>query len=490
MFCPQCGTNAAETDAFCPMCGADLRSVVTQQPPAAPVEPTPPPQAPVHVPPAAQYTPPATQYAAAAPAAAYTAAGATYSKAPLGARLLALIADGIVGAILMPLGLLLVWGAALRESASVAGFIVLAISSLWQIAYTLGRDGFGGAGPGKRIAGLVVVRNDTGAPAGMGASLLRQFVLLALNSVPVIGSLIEPVLVLTDKDGRRLGDKAAKTQVVRATEVATRGYAVPTGKTAAIIVVIIAFVLGLASTAIGGVIFARTMSGADTSIDLPAEFETGSAEEPTTEAAAGSPEAAVDAFYSALATGDLEAVKATLSEELAFYADYGMLEDRMPESYRIVGSTDQGNGIYNVDVQEYAGDNPTWTYTFILIDEDGQWKIDDWVTAEETPGASSDSGGNGVEAAVDAVGTMLVALQNGDMETVNAYTTDNMKSTHPEFFYSAEGALGDFEIVDAFQDAAIFVVVVEEQWISGPETVMYFVLPGGGGALVDGFSFE
>jgi uncharacterized RDD family membrane protein YckC len=35
-----------------------------------------------------------------------------------------------------------------------------------------------------------------------------------LNVIPILGQLVEPITVLTSDDGRRLGDRAAGTQVV------------------------------------------------------------------------------------------------------------------------------------------------------------------------------------------------------------------------------------------------------------------------------------
>ncbi len=423
------------------------------------------------------------------------AAGAPYTKAPLGARLLAFIADGIIGSALLPLGLLLVYAGVAQKQASVIGFVLVGLGGLWQLGYTLGRDGFRGAGFGKRLTGLVVTRVESGAPASMGASIVRQLVWWALGIIPVIGTLAEPVLVISDKDGRRLGDKAAKTQVARATEVAARGHAVASGKTMAIIVLIVALLVSIAGAIIGGVAFARAINdvadGIETTIDYSLDPDNTDPGEVALDPS--SPEAVVDAFYLAVASGDIEAVKATMSEELAYYAEPGMFEGWTTPEYRIVGSSDQGDGIYNVDVQEYDGDLPTYTYTYILINENGAWKIDDWVTAEDIgdAGAGEPQGATvGVEEAVDAVGSMLYAMQTGDVNEMKSYATSNFLSSDPGFFFSAEGALSKFEVVDAYPDAAAFVVLVSEDWNSGPESVMYFVIEQDGRALVDGLEYQ
>lgn len=469
MFCPQCGTSMADGDAFCPMCGADVRQAV-----AAP----------------AAYAPQPPQPAAATP----TAASTPYTKAPLGARLLALIADGVIAAALLPLGLLLVNAGVAQGNPSIPGFALLGIGGLWQLAYTLGRDGMRGAGFGKRMTGLVVTRVDTGAPASMGASVVRQLVLWALGIVPVIGSLVEPIIVISNEDGRRLGDKAAKTQVARASEVAARGHVVAGGKGLAIVAVIVALLVGIAGSAIGGVIFARTVTtvanGTDMSITTP---EPPASTELIEQAATDTPEGVIDSFYAAVSSGDLDAVKATMSQELAYYAEPGMFEGWTNPDYRVVGSSDQGNDIYNVDVQEYDGDYPTYTLTYILIKEDGAWKIDDWITADEISDTGTDesaAGSIGPEEVVDAVGNMLNYMKMGDVGAMKSYATQGFQSSDPSFFYSAEGALIQFEVAEVFPDAAQWVVIVDEQWNSGPERVTYFVTEVDGRALVDGVAFE
>lgn len=450
------------------MCGADVRQAAP-----APGQPVPP-----------------VQPAAPTPA----VVGTPYTKAPLGARLVALIVDGIIAAALLPLGLLLVYAGAVQQNPSIPGFVLVGIGGLWQLAYTLGRDGMRGAGFGKRMTGLVVTRVDTGAPASMGASIVRQLVLWALGIVPVIGSLIEPIIVISDKDGRRLGDKAAKTQVARTSEVAARGHVVAGGKGLAIVAVIIALLVSIAGSVIGGVIFARAITtatnGTDISIATP---EPPASTELVEQAATDTPEGVIDSFYAAVNSGNFEAVKATLSQELAYYAEPGMFEGWTNPDYRVVGSSDQGNDIYNVDVQEYDGDFPTYTLTYILIREDGTWKIDDWITAEEMgdPGTDEPAAGSvGPEEAVDAVGNMLNYMQMGDVSAMKSYATQGFQSSDPGFFYSAEGALIQFEVAEVFPDAAQWVVIVDEQWNSGPERVTYFVTEVDGRALVDGVAFE
>ena len=71
----------------------------------------------------------------------------------------------------------------------------------------LGRD-TGGGSPGKRLLGLRIVRVD-GARVSLTTSLVRNLPLL----VPV-WNLVEAASVLRRRDGRRPGDRAARTAVV------------------------------------------------------------------------------------------------------------------------------------------------------------------------------------------------------------------------------------------------------------------------------------
>lgn len=73
----------------------------------------------------------------------------------------------------------------------------------------LGRDA-GGGSPGKRLLGLRIVRVD-GAGTSLATSLVRNLPLLVPG-----WNLIEAASVLRRSDGRRPGDRAARTAVVEA----------------------------------------------------------------------------------------------------------------------------------------------------------------------------------------------------------------------------------------------------------------------------------
>lgn len=319
--------------------------------------------------------------------------------------MLAWIADGIIAGALLPVAVLLIAAASAREDAPVAGLALALIGVVWQLVYFLGRDAAGGAGFGKRLAGIVVVSSGKGIPATGGPTIVRQLVLYGLNLIPIIGNFIEPVAVLFDKQGRRLGDKAAKTQVVRASDVSARGIALKTGKGAAIGVLIVALLVMLAGSAVGGVVLARSFAGQVVAPDDFVSLET-PAEEPATDAPAESPTAEPPA----------EPVDATEWE----------------------GQADPLNA----------------------------------------------------ETAVDAVGNLLNSLKNDDVSAARTYATRNFQEQESWFFAPAGGALAQFEVADVYQDAALWVVEVDEDWNSGPQKSRYFVIVEDNTPRVDGVEFQ
>lgn len=512
MFCPSCGTKTGDDDAFCPMCGGDLRGVAaappaqppveepapaTVAPPAPPAPPPPvaPPQATTPMPPAAAplpqpgYAPPA----AAVPAPA-TGSSAMYAKAGVGARLVAAIVDGIIASPLLPVGLLLVYAGAATGKASILGFVLVGVGAIWQLGYSLARDGVRGAGFGKRMVGLVVTQSATGAPAGMGASIVRQLVMYALNLIPGIGSLIEPILVLTDKDGRRLGDKAAKTQVARASDVAARGFAVPGGKAVAIVMLIVTLLVGIAGAGIGGFAFAKALqeaTGADFVIDDTGGDVSGDVADQVS--VSGEPQATVDAFYAGLANGDIDAVRATMVADFAAEIEAGYFEGWTSPSYSVISVESNGSDLATVELQEYDGGLCNGLVAFSLAVEDGAWKITGWeIGGSDFDTGAEEPGGGALnpETALDAVGTMLVALQQDDIEGMKAVATKSMQADYPDYFYPSSGAFIDFEVVDVFLDVDVYVVQVTEDWNSGPENVTYIVVDEGGTAKVDAVMWE
>jgi uncharacterized RDD family membrane protein YckC len=69
----------------------------------------------------------------------------------------------------------------------------------------------------------MVVHLQTNLPCNRGQSALRYLVLFLFSLVPYIGWLVEPIVTLSAAGGRRLGDSAAGTQVIMATDYRQRG---------------------------------------------------------------------------------------------------------------------------------------------------------------------------------------------------------------------------------------------------------------------------
>lgn len=115
--------------------------------------------------------------------------------------------------------------AAMAEVVPKAGFYA-------GLSYLLISDGlFNGRSVGKRLMNLRVVSADIGEPCSMKSSILRNAPLavgLLLYKLPLIGwiflilvSVLEFLVMLGSKEGKRFGDELAKTIVVEAAIIAT-----------------------------------------------------------------------------------------------------------------------------------------------------------------------------------------------------------------------------------------------------------------------------
>jgi uncharacterized RDD family membrane protein YckC len=154
------------------------------------------------------------------------AATPAYEPGGLLSRFLAMVIDGLIaGALVVPAFLL--WLTNLYDgSASDAFFPLMLLGGLAAVVYSFIKDGLaGGASFGKRATGLMVVHLATARPCTMGQSAMRTLVMALLNLVPYVGWLVEPIMVLVNPDRRRLGDRAAGTQVITAADYAGAGTA-------------------------------------------------------------------------------------------------------------------------------------------------------------------------------------------------------------------------------------------------------------------------
>ena len=138
-----------------------------------------------------------------------------YSKATLGARLHAETIDALVGGMpLLLIGFLLGSLPDARPISLVRPVLVVSCI-VWAFYYLLVKDGWSyGQSIGKRKRGLMVVKLSTNEPCSRLASSVRTLTILFSKAIPVIGWAVEPLAVLMSKDGRRVGDRIAGTQVI------------------------------------------------------------------------------------------------------------------------------------------------------------------------------------------------------------------------------------------------------------------------------------
>ena len=118
-------------------------------------------------------------------------------KADLTKRFVAYLIDAIIAAVL----------------STVVGYVSTTLGYVVGAAYILLRDGVNvefmpNRSIGKKVMGLAPVTLD-GAPMDPVASLKRNWPFI----IPFLG-LVEAILVLTDNEGRRIGDKVANTKVI------------------------------------------------------------------------------------------------------------------------------------------------------------------------------------------------------------------------------------------------------------------------------------
>jgi len=151
-----------------------------------------------------------------APVGAYAPPGGRlYVKANFGARLLAYLIDLLVSIAPVTIISIFVAVSGMINRQIAMSVILIVASALWAIWYSFTKDGReGGQSIGKDMMDLMVVHTETNTPCTMGQSALRALVLGAVNLIPVVGWLIEPVIAIAAEDGRRLGDRAAGTQVI------------------------------------------------------------------------------------------------------------------------------------------------------------------------------------------------------------------------------------------------------------------------------------
>jgi uncharacterized RDD family membrane protein YckC len=94
-------------------------------------------------------------------------------------------------------------------------FFIAFLFCIIPLVYNFIKDGLGqGQSWGKKALDLMVVNLDNNTPCDKGKSFFRNFISGLVATIPFVGWLIEPIMVLATEDGRKLGDKAANTQVI------------------------------------------------------------------------------------------------------------------------------------------------------------------------------------------------------------------------------------------------------------------------------------
>lgn len=139
-----------------------------------------------------------------------------YRKASLGRRFVALVVDSIVAftPLIAAAGLMVGIFANGAGGGLALGILLAVASAAWMFYYRLTKDGRpNGQSIGKSFVDLMVVDLETNRPCTRGKSALRELVMLGLNALP-LGFAVEPLFALIDDNGRRVGDRAANTQVI------------------------------------------------------------------------------------------------------------------------------------------------------------------------------------------------------------------------------------------------------------------------------------
>ncbi len=190
IFCTKCGSENPANAMFCHSCGGALSQLVNQAERAS---------SPVHGLPG------------------------KYPKASLGNRFGAAVLDTLI-IFCLALPAIIFFGLAIAELGDYWGdegsaYGMMFFAGLLYIAlplpYSFIKDGLGkGQSWGKKATGLMVVCLSDNTPCTKGKSFLRGLIMGLLGIIPYVGWMVEPIIVLVDVDGRRLGDRAADTQVI------------------------------------------------------------------------------------------------------------------------------------------------------------------------------------------------------------------------------------------------------------------------------------
>lgn len=143
------------------------------------------------------------------------------AKASIGLRFIASLIDSIVmSALAIPAIILYSLGMAELgkydyENKAAIFFILALVLYIFPTTYSLIKDGlYKGQSVGKKVVGLRVINLSNNSPCSISVSCLRNIIGGIIGVIPIVGWLIEPIMVLATDKGRRIADKVANTQVV------------------------------------------------------------------------------------------------------------------------------------------------------------------------------------------------------------------------------------------------------------------------------------
>jgi ketosteroid isomerase-like protein len=251
--------------------------------------------------------------------------------------------------------------------------------------------------------------------------------------------------------------------------------------------------MGLCSIA-GGLFAFRSYMGSQGSSEVRTVSPSAGGAGSSDSAGAKTPEAGVDAWFAAVAKGDLAAAKKTATSDFAAVIDESTFEGRDPKtSYRITDTSVDGD-IATVDVQESPTDAPAQLATTFTLKKqaDGRWLISEYnVSATGEPATGSSSGGSSSTAstfgradAMAVVDQMLGGLTGTvPLSDAQAAATDRFKGENPDWIQHASAF--SYKITDAVQEGDVWIVTTQETWQSGDETGRYTVIIANGKGLVD-----
>lgn len=220
--CPSCGNEFEKGTKFCNGCGYDLATNFMEEPICPICNTIYPPNTKHCVNDGSLLVKNENNTVAQPMVTVYEFTG--YPKASLGSRIGAAFIDGFITlGLCIPAFIFLFIGISKSSHYYHRGagkfYFFAVIFFIFPIVYSYIKDGLGqGQSIGKKSVGLMVVNLETNTPCTKGKSAFRNFISGLVSAIPYVGWMVEPIMVLATADGRKLGDKAANTQVIEKSE--------------------------------------------------------------------------------------------------------------------------------------------------------------------------------------------------------------------------------------------------------------------------------